>query len=123
MVTKLMEKLKHRRFLTPGPLWWAFDWEGAERPVNQVNWENTMAFTERLNAQVDGLNLRLPTEAQWEYACRAGTQTPFWFGDNITTDQVNYHGDYPYAEGKKGEFREHTVEVKALPCKRFILSG
>jgi formylglycine-generating enzyme required for sulfatase activity len=90
--------------------------QGAERPVEQVSWDQVNAFIDRLNAQVKGLNLRLPTEAEWEYACRAGTQTPFWFGDNITTDQVNYDGNNPYAGGKKGEYREQTVEVKALPC-------
>jgi formylglycine-generating enzyme required for sulfatase activity len=90
--------------------------KGAERPVEQVSWEDAMTFIERLNAQVDDLNLRLPTEAEWEYACRAGTPTPFWFGGNITTEQVNYHGDYSYAGGEKGEYRAETMEVKALPC-------
>jgi sulfatase modifying factor 1 len=90
--------------------------KGAERPVEWVNWEEAIAFIERLNAQVDGLNLRLPTEAQWEYACRAGTRTPFWFGDNITANQVNYDGNYPYAGGKKGGSRGETVEAKSLPC-------
>jgi sulfatase modifying factor 1 len=90
--------------------------QGAERPVEQVSWDDVMGFIERLNAQVEGLNLRLPTEAEWEYACRAGTRTPFWFGDQITTDQVNYDGNHPYGRGRKGEYREQTVEVKALPC-------
>jgi formylglycine-generating enzyme required for sulfatase activity len=90
--------------------------QGAERPVEQVSWEQASAFFDRLNAQVKGLSLRLPTEAEWEYACRAGTRTPFWFGDNISTDQVNYDGNTPYAGGNKGESRNQTVEVKALPC-------
>jgi formylglycine-generating enzyme required for sulfatase activity len=90
--------------------------KGAERPVEQVSWEETMEFIKKLNDQIAGLNLRLPTEAEWEYACRAGTRTPFWFGDNITTEQVNYHGEHPYAGGEKGEYRGETVEVKALPC-------
>jgi sulfatase modifying factor 1 len=90
--------------------------KGTERPVEQVSWDEAMEFIKKLNNQIAGLNLRLPTEAQWEYACRAGTRTPFWFGDNITPDQINYHGDYPYAGGKKGDSRPHTVEVKALPC-------
>lgn len=90
--------------------------KGAERPVEQVSWDDAMIFMARLNERVTGLDLRLPTEAEWEYACRAGTQTPFSFGSNITTDEVNYSGDYPYAEGEKGESRGETVEVKALPC-------
>ncbi|MEN8178537.1 MAG: formylglycine-generating enzyme family protein [Pseudomonadota bacterium] len=92
------------------------DFKGAERPVERVSWKDTMTFLDRLNEKVTGLDLRLPTEAEREYACRAGTQTPFWFGENITTDQVNYNGEYPYADGEKGEVRGETVEVKALPC-------
>jgi formylglycine-generating enzyme required for sulfatase activity len=92
------------------------EFKGAERPVEQVSWEDTMTFMTRLNGQITGLDLRLPTEAEWEYACRAGTQTPFWFGANITTEQVNYDGNFPYAGGTKGKDRGETVEVKALPC-------
>ena len=90
--------------------------KGEERPVEQVSWEGMQKFTDQLNAAIPGLELVLPSEAQWEYACRAGTTTPFFFGENITTDQVNYDGNYPYAGGEKGEYREETVDVKALPC-------
>jgi len=68
-----------------------------------------------------GLDLRLPAEAEWEYACRAGTQTPFSFGNTITTNQVNYDGNYPYTGGKKGKYREKTVEVGSLPCNSWGL--
>ncbi|MDU9048739.1 MAG: formylglycine-generating enzyme family protein [Candidatus Electrothrix sp. Rat3] len=90
--------------------------KGDQRPVEQISWEDTQEFMERLNKEIPGLELILPTEAQWEYACRAGTTTPFSFGENVTTDQVNYDGNYPYAGGEKGEYREETVDVKALPC-------
>jgi formylglycine-generating enzyme required for sulfatase activity len=82
------------------------------RPVEQVSWEDCQVFCEKLNQAIPELNLRLPTEAEWENACRAGTRTPFSLGRNITTEQVNYDGNYPYAGGVKGEYRGKTVPVK-----------
>jgi formylglycine-generating enzyme required for sulfatase activity len=86
------------------------------RPVEQVSWEDCQRFLGTLNVEVSGLDLRLPTEAEWEYACRAGKTTPFSFGKNITPEQVNYDGNHPYAGGKKGEFRQQTVPVKSVPA-------
>jgi formylglycine-generating enzyme required for sulfatase activity len=84
-------------------------------PVESVSWLDVQRFIKQLNELFPGLQARLPTEAQWEYACRAGTQTPFVFGDNITPEQVNYDGNYPYAGGNKGLCRQRTVPVKSLP--------
>jgi formylglycine-generating enzyme required for sulfatase activity len=95
--------------------------KGADRPVENVSWNHCREFIDKINGFKPGLNLRLPTEAEWEYACRAGTQTPFWFGDNITPELVNYDGNYPYAGGKKGKYRKETVEVKSLPCNSWGL--
>jgi sulfatase modifying factor 1 len=95
--------------------------KGPGRPVERVSWHDAVRFMRRLNAEQDDLGLRFPTEAEWEHGCRAGTQTPFSFGETITTDQVNYNGNYPYAGGKKGEYREETVEVKALPANSWGL--
>ena len=89
--------------------------ENPNNPVEQVSWKDVQGFIEKLNGFVQGLNARLPTEAEWEYACRAGTTTPFAFGDTITPEQVNYDGNYPYADGAKGLYREQTVPVKSLP--------
>ncbi len=70
--------------------------QGADRPVEQVSWWDCKEFIMRLNSLLPGLRLDLPTEAQWEYACRTGTTTPFSFGANITPEQVNYDGNYAY---------------------------
>lgn len=84
-------------------------------PVDSVSWLDAQQFIERLNVLFPALQAKLPSEAQWEYACRAGTQTPFSFGDNITPELVNYDGNYPYADGEKGLYRGQTVPVKTLP--------
>ncbi len=88
--------------------------DNPEHPVEQVSWDDAMQFIERLNGIIPDLDLVLPTEAQWEYAARAGTTTPFWWGSSINTDQANYDGNYPYAGGSKGEYRKKTVSVKTF---------
>ena len=89
--------------------------KGGDRPVENVSWDDCRDFLARANASDVGLGLRLPTEAEWEYACRARKTTPFWFGETISPDQVNYDGNYPYAGGPKGLYREKTVPVGSLP--------
>jgi len=95
---------------TPGRI------KGDDRPVASVSWQDCQAFIAKLNADVAGLDLLLPTEAQWEYACRAGTTTPFHFGDAISTDLANFNGNFPYNNGPSGENRAQTVPVKTFPC-------
>jgi formylglycine-generating enzyme required for sulfatase activity len=93
-------------------------WGRGGRPVIDVSWEDAQAYCTWLNRAL-GLpsgTYRLPTEAEWEYACHAGTTGPFSFGGTISTDQVNYDGNYFYGEGVKGEFRERTVPVGSLPA-------
>lgn len=90
--------------------------KGKNRPVETVSWEDCVGFIKTLNDLKPGLELRLPTEAEWEYACRSGTQTPFSFGTNITQEQVNYNGNHPYGKGEREKGRWHTVDVKSLPA-------
>ncbi|WP_198009403.1 formylglycine-generating enzyme family protein [Nitrosomonas sp. Is79A3] len=86
----------------------------ANLPVENISWNQVQQFITQLNKLYPELFVRLPTEAQWEYACRASTTTPFCFGENITPEQVNYNGNYPYAGGEKGLYRGRTVPVKSL---------
>jgi formylglycine-generating enzyme required for sulfatase activity len=84
--------------------------KGANLPVEQVSWYDTVEFFARLN-QKTGKDYRLPSEAEWEYACRAGTTTPFHFGETITPEIVNYNGNYTYGAAAKGEYRGKTTPV------------
>jgi formylglycine-generating enzyme required for sulfatase activity len=88
---------------------------GEQRPVVGVSWHEAMAFCQRLRLRT-GKNYTLPSEAQWEYACRAGTTTPFHFGETISSNLANYDGTETYGEGEKGEFREQTMDVASFPA-------
>ena len=83
--------------------------EGDHRPVETVTWHDTRRFCERLS-KATGREYRLPSEAEWEYACRAGTTTPFHFGETITTEVANYNGN-SYGSGPKGAHRQKTTPV------------
>jgi len=91
------------------------EFKGDDHPVERVSWNDAQAFIDQLNGLKPELKLCLPTEAQWEYACGAGTQTPFSFGDQIDSNQVNFNGEYPYNNGRMSEYRKQTVVVKSLP--------
>ena len=81
-------------------------------PVESVSWNDCQEFIKKLRENdKDKKAYRLPTEAEWEYACRAGTTTPFHFGETISTDQANYNGNGTYGNGKKGVYREKTTPV------------
>ena len=102
------------------------DFTGADRPVEQVSWHDAQAFLKQLNASVEthgraSLQFRLPSEAEWEYAARAGTTTPFFFGETISVDQANYDGNYTYGKGNKGVYREQTTDVGSFPPNDFGL--
>jgi len=90
------------------------------RPVENVSWLDAMEFCNRLS-QRTGRTYSLPSEAQWEYACRAGTTTPFHFGDTISPELANYRGDVAYADGPQGVYREQTTPVGMFPANAWGL--
>ncbi|MBD2252904.1 SUMF1/EgtB/PvdO family nonheme iron enzyme [Nostoc parmelioides] len=96
------------------------NFKGDEKPVEQVSWDDAVEFCKKLS-QKTGRTYRLPSEAEWEYACRAGTTTPFYFGETITTDLVNYDGNYPYGAAPKGKYRQETTNVGEFPPNSFGL--
>jgi formylglycine-generating enzyme required for sulfatase activity/tRNA A-37 threonylcarbamoyl transferase component Bud32 len=114
------------RELKPEPSYF----KGEELPVESISWYDAVEFCKRLS-KATGKEYRLPSEAEWEYACRAGTTTPFHFGETITTNLVNYRGTdweyegtvYPgnYANGPKGEYKAKMTPVGSFPSNAFGL--
>jgi formylglycine-generating enzyme required for sulfatase activity len=104
------------RDLDPNPS----KFKGDSRPVERVSWEEAQEFCQRLSAAT-GKNYQLPSEAQWEYACRAGTKTPFYYGETIAPELANYNGDYVYCDGVRGEYRAQTTEVGIFPANKWGL--
>ncbi|MDJ0807167.1 MAG: SUMF1/EgtB/PvdO family nonheme iron enzyme [Gammaproteobacteria bacterium] len=84
-------------------------------PVERVSWHDVQDYLRKLNART-GKHYRLPTEAEWEYAARAGTTGPFSFQGKIGADKANYNANHTYAGSDKGEYREKTVPVGSLPA-------
>jgi len=86
------------------------DFKGANRPVDSVTWHEAQEFCQRLSKET-GKTYRLPSEAEWEYACRAKTESPFHFGETITADLANYDAKYIYASAPTGTYRQQTTDV------------
>jgi formylglycine-generating enzyme required for sulfatase activity len=91
-----------------------------QRPVEQVSWHDAMEFCQRLSRRT-GRTYTLPSEAQWEYTCRAGLNTPFCFGKTITTELANYDGNSTYADGPKGDYRKETTPMGIFPANAWGL--
>lgn len=88
---------------------------GSRCPIESISGEDIEAFIKIIRIKT-GLQFRLPSEAEWEYAARAGTTTPFSFGENISTSQVNYDGDHPYIGKASGRDRKSPLAVGSLPA-------
>ncbi len=100
---------KVNRDLKPNPSYF----KGDHRPVEEVFWYDVVEFCVRLSRYTKR-QYRLPSEAEWEYATRAGTTTPFHFGKTITSELANYNAEYTYGEGSTGEYRKETTPVGSL---------
>ena len=96
---------------------------GDDCPVEQASWREVQQFIKRLNQLEGTKKYRLPTEAEWEYACRAGTKTPFAFGKCLTSVQANYCGDYPLKGCEKQSYRAKSTSVKRFPPNSWGLIG
>jgi formylglycine-generating enzyme required for sulfatase activity len=114
---------QEERELKPDPS----KFKGDNRPVEQVSWDEAVEFCRRLSVK-SGREYRLPSEAEWEYACRAGTTTPFHFGETLDAEIANYDAQSEnerwkpvYGEGKKGEYRKETTEVGIFPANEWGL--
>jgi eukaryotic-like serine/threonine-protein kinase len=96
------------------------NFKGENRPVEQVSWNGVQVFCKKLSQQT-GRTYRLPSEAEWEYACRARTTTPFHFGPTITPELANYSGDITYGSGPEGQYRWQTTPVGSFAANGFGL--
>ncbi|MCP5085797.1 MAG: formylglycine-generating enzyme family protein [Rhodobacteraceae bacterium] len=95
-------------------------WGRGRRPAINVSWEDAAAYIKWLCEQT-GKHYRLPSEAEWEYAARAGTKTPFHTGEQISTAQANFNGNHTYNGSAQGEHRGKTLEVGSFPANTFGL--
>ena len=107
---------RQERDLEPDPS--SFD--GDNRPVENVDWDDAQEFCRRLSVETKK-KFRLPSEAEWEYACRAGTETPFHFGPMLTAEVANFRATETYNGSPKGEWRQETTEVGQFPANRWGL--
>jgi len=108
--------LRVNRYLNSNPS----RFKGDNLPVESVSWYDVNEFCARLSRRTE-IAYRLPSEAQWEYACRAGTTTPFYFGETITSELANYNPLLDYIRGLKGTYRQKTNPVGKFPPNAFGL--
>ncbi|MFM6058178.1 MAG: formylglycine-generating enzyme family protein, partial [Microcystis aeruginosa] len=110
------EDLQVERDLKPEPSYF----KGSTNPVENVSWLDAVEFCQRLS-KMTKKQYRLPSEAEWEYACRAGTTTPFHFGATLTSNLANYDARERFAEEPAGEYRSETTPVGQFPPNGFGL--
>ena len=93
--------------------------------MEHVSWDDAVAFCRKLSELPEekkaGRVYRLPTEAEWEYACRAGTKTPFHYGNSLSSKQANFNGNFPYGGADKGPYLKRTAKVGSYAANAFGL--
>ncbi|MBC7820550.1 MAG: formylglycine-generating enzyme family protein, partial [Planctomycetaceae bacterium] len=98
---------------------------GPNHPMENMEWTQAAEFCQKLSAAPEersaGRKYRLPTEAQWEYACRAGTATAFHFGASVSSKQANCDGKTPYGDAEPGPYLRRTAKVGSYPANAFGL--
>jgi len=94
--------------------------DNLKNPVENISWNNAQEFCQKLSDKT-GKKYRLPSETEWEYACRAGTTSSFYFGETISTDQANHDGIYIFGKGKKWVYLQKTTPVGSFSANKFGL--
>lgn len=108
--------VNHDLLLDPDPS----QFKGEDRPVEGISWLDAVEFCDWLTRKFNRL-YRLPSEAEWEYACRANTTTPFHCGETLSSDQANFHGMKTYRAAPRGQYRNQTTPVGSFPANAFGL--
>ena len=94
--------------------------DNSKNPVEHLSWNDAKVFCQKIY-ETTRQKVRLPTEAEWEYGCRAGTTTPFYFGETISTEQANHNGNHTFGQGKKGSYQKKTTPVESFSANKFGL--
>ncbi|KPA15221.1 serine/threonine protein kinase [Candidatus Magnetomorum sp. HK-1] len=94
---------------------------GKNCPVENISWNDVQDFIEKLNHKDNRRLYRLPTEAEWEYAARSGTTTPFAFGNCLSTNDANYNGNRPLSGCSTGIYRKSPITVATLKANAWGL--
>ena len=130
----VVTQAEYEKVMGNNPSWFSAKGDGKDKvkdmdtgqfPVEKVSWDDAVAFCKKLSELPEekkaGRVYRLPTEAEWEYACRAGTKTAFHYGDSLSSKQANFNGNFPYGGADKGPYLGRTAKVGSYAANAFGL--